>query len=132
MSKSRPHVTEAELAVLEVLWEQDRATIRAITDRLYEAGSTSEYATVQKLLERLEAKKLVARSRSSVPHVFRARVSRERLIDSRLRDVADALCGGSMTSLLTQLVSGGKFDAEDVLRLRELVEKLDSRREKRS
>ena len=125
MPKLRPHVTDAELAVLELLWELGRATIRELTDRLYEAGSTSEYATVQKLLERLEGKRLVGRSRSTVPHVFKARVSREKLIDSRLRDVADALCGGSLAPLLTQLVSSGKFATDDVQRLRELVEKLD-------
>ena len=129
MPKPRPHVTDAELAVLELLWELGRATIRELTDRLYEEGSTSEYATVQKLLERLEGKGLVGRSRSKVPHVFKARVSREKLIDSRLRDVADALCGGSMAPLLTQLVSAGKFDSEDVRQLRDLVRQLDGRKE---
>ena len=54
-------VTDAELDVLRALWDDGKATIRVLTDRLYPSGGTSEYATVQKLLERLEAKGHVAR-----------------------------------------------------------------------
>ena len=52
-------ITEAELAVLEVVWERDVCTIRQIADVLYPKGGFSAYTTVQKLLERLEKKKFV-------------------------------------------------------------------------
>lgn len=125
MPKPKQDVTEAELAVLEVLWEHGTATIRTITDQLYEAGSTSEYATVQKLLERLEAKGCVRRARQRVPHVFRARVDRDALIQSRLTDVADTLCGGSMAPLLTNLVEASELSKDDVAQLRALVRRLE-------
>ena len=50
-----PDVTDAELAVLQTLWEQGEATIRQLTDVLYPEGKAAHYGTVQKLLERLEA-----------------------------------------------------------------------------
>ena len=125
MAKKPQHVTEAELAVLEVLWDAEPATIRTITDRLYPGGGASVYATVQKLLERLEAKGCVRRSRRTVPHEFRARVDRSKLITDRLRDVADTLCGGSMTPLLTQLLGSADLTKDDVRSLRDLVDRLD-------
>lgn len=121
MSKEKNHVTETELTVLEVLWDEGSATIRTITDTLYPEGGASHYATVQKLLERLEAKKFVRRDRKHIPHRFKARVTREKLISSRLRDLADSLCGGSLSPLLTHLVESSRLSEAEIALLRKLV-----------
>ena len=55
MAQHFQDVTDAELAVLQALWELRAATIRQLTDQLYPRGNVSHYATVQKLLERLES-----------------------------------------------------------------------------
>lgn len=128
MSRRRQHVTEAELAVLECLWDEQPATIRSIADRLYPGGGNAHYATVQKLLERLEAKGYVRRQRRTVPHRFRARVDRRGLVANRLREVADTLCGGSLTPLLTQLLEEEGYSEDDVQSLRELVKRLEKER----
>lgn len=126
MPRPPAHVTETELAVLEVLWDEDSATIRTITDRLYPDGTASHYATVQKLLERLEAKGLVRRSRRHVPHRFTAKIDRSGLVVSRLREVADTLCDGSIGTLLTTLVGEERLTSSDVTKLRELLDELDA------
>ena len=54
-------VTDAELAVLQTLWEHGPATIRQLADILYPGGKAAQYGTVQKLLERLEGKTCVRR-----------------------------------------------------------------------
>ena len=69
-----PDVTDAELAVLEKLWAQPGATIRDVVDQLYPAGGVAHYNTVQKLLERLEAKKCVTRQTGQLAHRFNAAV----------------------------------------------------------
>ena len=56
MARTPQDVTDAELAVLQILWDGGAATIRQLTDVLYPGGGTAQYATVQKLLERLEAR----------------------------------------------------------------------------
>src|SRR4051812_18195234 len=104
MSRTPQDVTDAELAVLNALWDKSPATIRQLTEELYPGGSTAQYATVQKLLERLEGKDFVRRERSGTAHCFVPAVAREDLIGRRLRDVAEKLCGGSLTPLLTHLV----------------------------
>jgi len=121
-------VTDAELALLSALWDHGPATIRQLVDRVYGQGGTSVYATVQKLLERLEQKDCVARDRSQSVHVFTASVDRSELIGRRLRAVADALCGGSLTPLLTHLVEGQGMSQAERRELRSLIERLDRKK----
>ena len=124
MARTPQDVTDTELAILQVLWERGPATRRQITDVLYPGGGPAHYTTVQKLLERLEAKGCVARDRR--PHVltFTATVDREQLISRRLRDVAEKLCGGSLTPLLMNLVRARPLSARELAELRALIEEL--------
>jgi len=124
MARRPQDVTDAERAVLRALWEQGPATIRALADELYPGGSTSEYATVQKLLERLSDKGHVSRRADGRQHVWSAAVRREELVARRLRDTADELCDGSLTPLLTQLVSTARLTREELAELRRLVDRL--------
>ena len=128
MARRPQHVTDAEREVLRVLWEGGPAPIRALADRLYPGGGTSEYATVQKLLERLEDKGHVTRKAEGRQHVFTARVRREQLVARRLRDTADELCDGSLTPLLTHLVSSARLTPDELAELRRLVDRLSPRK----
>jgi predicted transcriptional regulator len=114
-------VTETELALLDVLWDRGRCNIRQLTDALYPGGGSAQYATVQKLLDRLEAKGFVARDRSAFVHVFWSTVGREELIGRRLRTMADKLCGGSLVPLLTHLVRTAPLTPAERQSLRDLI-----------
>ena len=127
MARTPQDVTDAELSVLVLLWEQGPATIRQLTDRLHPGGRVSQYATVQKLLERLEEKEFVARRRTGLAHTFEATVNREELIGRRLRSVAEKLCGGSVTPLLTHLVRTQRLTPEERTELRALIDELDDK-----
>src|SRR5271165_4168268 len=113
MARTPRDVTDAELAVLQVLWDNGPATIRDLTDTLYPGGGAAQYATVQKLLERLECKDCVFRQRTPGAHVFAAALARDELIGRRLQDVAEKLCGGSLTPLLTHLVRTRRRSARE-------------------
>jgi predicted transcriptional regulator len=130
MARTPQDVTAAELAVLQALWDQGPATRRQLTDLVYPGGSPAHYTTVQKLLERLEAKHYVTRDRASEGLTFRAAVDREELIGRRLRDVAEKLCGGSLTPLLMNLVRAKPMTAQELQELQDLVQDL-SRQNKR-
>jgi predicted transcriptional regulator len=132
MPRTPQDITDAELAILEALWDRGPATIRQLTDVLYPDGGPAQYATVQKLLERLEAKDGVRRDRRQSVHVFAAVLDREQLIGRRLRAVADQLCGGSLTPLLTHLVQSTRLSAKERQQLRGLIEELDRARNPRS
>lgn len=126
MPRTPTDVTDAELAVLQVLWENGPATIRSLKDRLYPDGGAALYATVQKLLERLEAKGCVVRERQGHVNVFAASIARDDLVGRRLQDLAEKLCGGSWTPLLTHLVQSQKLSSADRRALRDLVADLET------
>lgn len=115
---------DAELAVLQELWARGPCTIRQLTEELYPRGTDAHYATVQKLLDRLEAKGFVRRDRSQWAHRFAAIVDRDRLIGQRLEAVAEKLCGGSLTPLLTNLVRSKRLTAKERREIRKLFEEL--------
>ena len=119
-----PDVTDAELAVLQTLWEQGEATIRQLTDVLYPQGKAAQYGTVQKLLERLESKGCVRRDRAPWPHRFRAAVDRDTLIGWRLRATAEKLCGGSLTPLLLHLLRSEQLNPDERHELRSFLDQL--------
>jgi len=125
MARTPQDITEAELAVMQALWDQGPATIRRLTDALYPEGNASQYATVQKLLERLERKLCVRRDRANSIHVFTAVLDRDELIGQRLRAVAEKLFGGSLAPLLTHLVQATRLSARQRQELRALIDDLD-------
>src|SRR5262249_17969819 len=127
MEPSVTDVTEAELAVLQALWDHGEATIRQLTDRLYPGGNDAHYGTVQKLLERLRAKGHVERDRSSHAHRFRALTDRDTLVGRRLRAMAEKLCGGLLAPLLTHLVRAETLSVRERQELRALIDELDGR-----
>jgi predicted transcriptional regulator len=122
-----PDVTDTELTVLQCLWERGSATIRQLTDALYPSGNEAHYATVQKLLERLETKGHVHRDRSSHAHRFTAITDLTALVSHRLRSVAEQLTGGLMAPLLTHLVRADRLSAKERQELRHLIDELDRR-----
>lgn len=125
MPRTPQEVTDRELAILQQLWGQGPATIRTLTEQLYPQGGAAHYATVQKLLERLEDKGFVERDRSQSVHVFRAAVGREELIGRRLRTLAETLCDGSLTSLVSHLVRTEQLSAQERQDLRALIDEMD-------
>jgi BlaI family penicillinase repressor len=125
-------VTDTELAILQVIWQEGRATRRQITDALYPQGGEAHYATVQNLLGRLERKGFVSHTRAEGVLVFTSRIDRDELIRRRLQGVADKLCGGAVAPLVMNLVRSRPLSADEVENLYVFLReqrKLNSQRE---
>lgn len=128
--RTAPDVSDGELAVMHVLWDRGRVSIRQIADVLYPAGNAAHYATVQKQLERLEAKGFITRDRSLYVHVFSAAVDRDDLIGRRIRSVVDKLCGGSLVPLLSHLARSRGLSEQERKTLHDLLERRGADRSK--
>jgi BlaI family transcriptional regulator, penicillinase repressor len=126
MPRPLPHITDAEWSVLEVVWEKEPATIRQLADVLYPRGGTSEYATVHKLLERLETKGYVRRGREGGANIVRAAVGRDEAVGRQLEALAEKTSGGSLRALLTNLVRAKRVTADELRGLLDLIEQLDA------
>ena len=122
MPREPQDVTEAELSLMHRLWEAGRASIRQLADELYPGGNAAQYATVQKQLERLEAKGFVKRDRSLFVHLFEPAVDRDELIGRRIRSMAEKLCGGSLVPILSHLARSKTLTAKERTALRDLID----------
>ena len=131
MPRKPSDVTDAELAILQVLWERGSATIREITDAIYPSGGASEYATVKKLAARLEAKGCVERDDSQKAHVLRATIGRDDLIGRRLQEMVDELCEGTWSPLFTQLTNAKGLTDKQQRMLNALIDELEKQNKKR-
>src|SRR6267143_1767152 len=127
MARGTPNITDAEWAILEQLWDGRSASVRQLADVLYPRGGPSEYATVHKLLERLEAKGYVRRERSGGVFLFRASVDRDDLIGQQLETLVERMCGGSLQPLLSNLIRVKRLKPEELKDLLTLVVSLDKR-----
>lgn len=117
-------VTETELSILQVIWEEGEPTSRDIADALYEEVTDPKLASVQKLLERLESKGCIERDRSERAHRFRSLISQEDYLKHRLQSLADRLCGGSMAPLMSTLLQSKGISKKERAELRELIDQL--------
>jgi BlaI family penicillinase repressor len=125
MGRPAQDITESELSVLRILWDRGTSTIRQLADILYPDGEAAQYATVQKLLDRMEAKGYVRRDRTLYVHVFAAVLDRDQFIGRRLRSLAEMLCDGSLTPLLTHLARAKDLTEKDRLALRAIMEEVE-------
>ena len=122
--KNQP-VSEAELAVLKVLWDLSRGTVREVRDILLGQGRDWAYTTVQTLLNRLEAKGHVRVERSGSVNVYRPAVSREQFAQQRLSNLAAELYEGAASSLVLALVEGTRFTPAELDQFRKLLDQLE-------
>lgn len=131
MSRKAPNITDTELSVLKVLWEQESATARTITQVLYPACTESDVGTVHSMLQRLEKKQLVHRDRGRRPHVFSALVSQEDVAGQQLVAMAERITDGSFVPFLTHLVEAERLSDEEVEGIRRLIRRHASKPRKR-
>jgi predicted transcriptional regulator len=131
MGRALPNVTEAEWAVLQLLWEQGPASVRGLAEVLYPGGGASEYATVHKLLERLEQKGYVSRERREGVYVFHAARSRDEVLGRQLEDLVEKMCGGSLQPLLSNLVRARRLTPAEIRELLALVDGLEQKAPKK-
>jgi predicted transcriptional regulator len=122
----RPGLSEAEREVLKALWDHGPGTVRQVNAVLGGRGRSWAYTTVLTLLQRLQAKGYAASepppAGGGAAHVFRAAVSREELLEQRLKDTADELCDGAAAPLLLALVQANRFSPEELARFRRLLD----------
>lgn len=124
MTGNARDVTEAELGVLQVLWNHGAQTIREVAAILDPPHQDVYYATVKKLLERLDAKGFVRREPQGLAYLYHATVNRDELVGQRLRVLSDSLCEGSVTPLLTQLAQHERLTKKQQAALLALIDEL--------
>ena len=119
-----PRPTDAELAILSVLWEKGPSTVREVHDTL-SATHDSGYTTVLKLMQIMTDKGLVTRDESQRAHVYTAREGEQKTQRQLLGDLIDRAFGGSPAKLVMQALSASRASAEELNAIRELLDKME-------
>ena len=117
-------LTPLQLAIMEVLWEREEATVIEVHDALREERRIAQ-STVATLLSRLEAKGVLTRRTDERQHVFRAAVTEQQVRRSMVSEFAaltEGLFGGDFAGLMSQLLSARDVDPDDLARARAIIE----------
>ena len=126
MTRSQPRPTDAELAILRVLWERGASTVRQVHEAL--AMRETGYTTTLKLMQIMADKGLVTRNETARTHVYSASAGEEQTQRQLVQDLVDRAFGGSAAQLVLRALSAdGTTDAE----LKDIRKLIDDYREKR-
>lgn len=124
MSRPSAIVTDAELSVLEYLWEHGASIVREIAFGLYSENTPAYHATVNSLLDQLEKKQFVTRDRSGFAHRFSAAIERSDLVKTQLQEIADSHFDGALAPMLLSLVEKIKLSRGDREAIRKIIDKI--------
>lgn len=118
-----PRPTDAELAILRVLWQRGPATVRHIHEELSRSRETG-YTTVLKFLQIMTEKGLVNRDERQRTHVYTAACSEDETQRQLVGDMLDRVFGGSARKLVMHALSAKAASPEEIAEIRKLLEGL--------
>jgi len=122
--KATGRPTDAELAILSVLWDLGPVTVREVHEKL--EGSVG-YTTVLKLMQIMTDKGLVTRDESQRAHVYSAAKSSEETQGSLVGDLISRAFDGSAAKLVMQALSNQKASPDELAEIRRLLDDLEDR-----
>ena len=112
--------TDAELAILRVLWSRGPRTVREVAEAM---GRESAYTTILKLLQIMTEKGLVVRDERARTHVYEAAGSEAQTQKQLVTDLLDRVFDGSAAKLVLQALSAGKATPAELAEIRKLLDK---------
>jgi BlaI family penicillinase repressor len=122
---SRP--TDAEVAILGVLWRLGPSTVRAVHDELARTrppgyARPAGYTSVLKLMQIMTGKRLVTRDESSRTHVYHAAGTEAQTQRQLVRDLVDRAFGGSARALILQALSARRTSPAELAEIQQLID----------
>ena len=125
MRRSKPpKPTEAELAILRVLWQRGPSTVREVWEQLSPRQGTG-YTTVLKIMQIMCEKGLLARDESDRSHVYRAARSEEQTQRQVVGHLLDRLFSGSAPKLVMQALAAKKATPAELAEIRKLLDEME-------
>jgi BlaI family penicillinase repressor len=122
LNLSRP--TDAELAILRVLWSRGPSTVRQVHEALSRERETG-YTTVLKFMQIMTEKGLVERDESERTHVYQARFTQEQTQQRLVTDLLEKAFGGSASQLVMRALAAKPASADELAQIRRLLDELE-------
>ena len=121
MSRAMPRLGRMQLQIMQVLWQQGKATARQITEELSRERPVA-HSTVQTMLRKLEAKGAVTHEIEDRTFLFRPLYQQSEVTETALHDLLTRLFDGSVYGLVVHLLKHEAISDEELTRLRQLIE----------
>ena len=121
-------LTEAELRLMDVLWEQGPSSVQAVLDALPKKSQLA-YNSVLTTIRILEKKGYVRHIKDGRAHIYRPLVEREEASRSEIRHLAHRFFKNSHEMLVLNILEERGVDAEELNRLRQLLEQTQPEKE---
>ena len=120
-----PRPTDAELEILNVLWQRGASTVRDVHQAITRTRPAMGYTTVLKLMQIMAEKNLVRRDESQRAHVYEAQLAREQTQQQLLGELIERAFEGSATKLVMQALSAKQTSAEELSSIREMLDEFE-------
>lgn len=108
---------------MHVFWERGELTIADVHEQLREQGNDLAYTSVATIVRILEDKKVIEKTKSKRPFVYRALFDFKDVSKNIVDDMVERLFGGSRRKLLVQLAEDEKLSKQEMAAIRKLLEK---------
>jgi predicted transcriptional regulator len=118
---SPPRPTDAELAILRVLWEHGASTVREVHDRMSSSSRVVGYTTTLKTLQVMTEKGLTLREERRGQHLYRPRHAEEETQQRLVTDLLDRAFGGSTSKLVVRALASRRASPEELREIRRLL-----------
>src|SRR5215213_5002514 len=115
-----PRPTDAELAILRVLWAHGACTVRQVHAQMT-ADRPLAYTTTLKMLQIMTEKRLVVREEVNRQHIYRARHQQEDMQRRLVGDLVNRAFGGSAARLVMQALAAHPASPEEMKEIRRLL-----------
>jgi len=122
MRSKSPTLTEQELEIMKIVWDQDAVTVRDVYEALLEKRKVA-YTTVMTMMNILEQKGHLRKSQDDRAFVYRSTKPRQQVIRGMVREFVNRVFNGSAEPLLLHLVEDRKLSEKDLEEIRTLIRK---------
>jgi BlaI family transcriptional regulator, penicillinase repressor len=127
---STPLPTDAELDILQVLWEKSPETVRFVNDELNKRRNPEDkeigYTTTLKIMQLMLDKSLLTREIVERSHIYKPSVSQEITQTQVIKGVVDNAFGGSASSLVMRALGSGDTKPEDLAKIKALIQEIEA------
>jgi BlaI family transcriptional regulator, penicillinase repressor len=113
--------TDAQLAILRVLWTNGPSTVREVHDALSDARSVG-YTTTLKTLQVMTEQGLTVREEHRGQHLYRPRYAEQETLARLVTDLLDRAFGGSTSKLVIQALTSRRASSGELTEIRRLLD----------
>lgn len=124
MIKDTPIPTEAELEILQILWQHGPSTVRFVNDELNKS-KVAGYTTTLKIMQIMMDKKILIRNEESKTHIYSPNISEDSAQKKLLDRFLDATFRGSASKLVMQALGSQKTSKEELDEIKKLIDQIE-------